>query len=55
MPSSVGVSWLEVVKCNVIKVYRLYLKCCCGSTVIKMPCGSTYIAKKPAKAGRCLF
>ena len=35
MPSSVGVSWLEVVRFTVIKVYRHDWKCCVESTIIK--------------------
>ena len=35
MPSSVGVSWLEVVRFTVIKVYRHHWKCCVETTIIK--------------------
>ena len=35
MPSSVGVSWLEVVRFTVIKVYRHHWKCCVETAIIK--------------------
>ena len=41
MPSSVGVSCLEVVRFTVIKVYRHHWKCCVETTIINGLCNGS--------------
>ena len=50
MPSSEGVSWLEVVTFTVIKVCRHYWKCCCETTIIS--CEKMAIMGAPEQRGQ---